>query len=60
MASKVTPATEEEGLKVEGAKKEGGIVEAIRSFVFTHGRFSRSWALLHQTKLALMAPMVVK
>ena len=57
MASKVTPATEEEGVEVEEAEKEGGI-GATKSYVSVRGRFSQSWVC--QTVLALMAPMVVK
>ena len=39
MASRVTPATEEEGAEVEGAEEEGGIVEATGSVVSTRGHF---------------------
>ena len=60
MASKVTLAAEEEGAEVEGAEKEGKTVVAAGSSVSTCGCFGRSWALLRQTELALMAPMVVK
>ena len=39
MASRVTPATEEEGAEVEGAEEEGGIAEVAGSVVSTHGHF---------------------
>ena len=60
MASRVTPAVEEEGAEVEGAEKVGGTAEATGSFISTHGRFDQSWASLRQTEPALMAPIVVK
>ena len=41
MASKVTPAVEKEGAKMEGAKEEEA-TEAAGSFVSTHGSFGRS------------------
>ena len=39
MASRVTPATEEEGAEVEGAEEEGGKAEATGSVVSTRGHF---------------------
>ena len=60
MALRVTPTTEKEGAEVEGAEEEGGMAEAVGSSVSTRGRFGRSWALLGRTKLALMAPILVK
>ena len=60
MASRVTPAAKEEEAKVEGVEKEEGTTEAIGASVSTHGRFGQNWALLRRTKLALMAPIVVK
>ena len=41
MASRVTPATKEEGVKVEGVEEEGGTAEAAGSVVSTRGRFGR-------------------
>ena len=60
MALRVTPVAEKEEVEVEGAEEECGIAKVTRSFVSTHGRFSRSWALLCPTKPVLMALMVVK
>ena len=40
MASRVTPAVEEEGVKVEGAKEKGGTAKAAGSVVSTRGHFS--------------------
>ena len=60
MASRVTPATEEEGVKVEGPQEEGGIAKAVGSSISTCGRFGRSWALLSRTEPVLMAPIVEK
>ena len=60
MASRVTPAAEEEEAEVEGAEEEGGTVEAVGSSVSTLGRFDRSWASLRQTKPSLMASIMVK
>ena len=51
MASKVTPATEEEGAEVEGTKEEGVVGDVGSSFSI-HGRFDRSWALLCRIELA--------
>ena len=39
MASRVTPATEEEGVEVEGVEEEGGIAETAGSVVSTCGHF---------------------
>ena len=39
MASRVTPAAEEEGAEVEGAEEEGGITEVVGSSVSIHGCF---------------------
>ena len=39
MASRVTPATEEEGAEVERAEEEGRIAEATGSVVSTCGHF---------------------
>ena len=52
MASRVTPPAEEEGAKVDGVVEARGFVISI------YGRFSRSWASLYQTNVALMAPMI--
>jgi len=41
MASRITPATKEEGAEVEGAK-EDGTAKAAGSVVSTCGRFGRS------------------
>ena len=46
MASRVTPAAEEEGAEVEGVEEEGGIAKAVGSVVSTRGHFGQSWALL--------------
>ena len=42
MASRVTPAAEEEGVEVEGAQEEGGTTDVVGSIVSTRGRFSQS------------------
>ena len=42
MASRVTPAAEEEGAEVEGAQEEGGTTDVVGSIVSTHGHFSQS------------------
>ena len=60
MASKVAPVAEEEGAKVEGAKKEGGAAEEVGAFVSVHGHFGRSWASLRRAIPALMARKMVK
>ena len=54
MASKVTPPLDEEEEKVDGVEQAGGVTVLVR------GRFSRSWASLHQTDTTLMAPMMEK
>ena len=51
MASRVTPAAEEEGAEVEGTKEEGVVGDVGSSFSI-HGRFDRSWALLCRIELA--------
>ena len=51
MASRVTPAAEEEGAEVEGTKEEGVVGDVGLSFSI-HGRFDRSWASLCRTELA--------
>ena len=56
MASRVTPPL----VEIEGAEKGGGTTETAGSSVSTRGRFNQSWTLPHQTKSALMAPIVVK
>ena len=54
MASKVTPPAEEKGVEVDGMEQARGVTVSVR------GCFNRSWALLHLTDIALMAPMMEK
>ena len=54
IASRVTPPTEEEGAKVDGAKEVGAAVVCV------WGRYGLSYASLRQTVTASMAPMMKK
>ena len=54
MALRVTPPTEAEGAKVDGAIKAGGVAVSIR------GRLGLSCALLRQMVAASMALITVK
>ena len=54
MASRVTPPLDEEEAKVDGVEQARGVTDLVR------GRFSRSWASLHQMDTTLMAPMMEK
>jgi len=53
MALRVTPPAEEEGVEVERMVRAGEFVVSV------YGCFDRSWASLHRTEVALMAPMTI-
>ena len=54
MALRVTPPAEEEGAEVDGVEEAGGVA------ILVHGRFGRSWTLLHLTATMSIVHMIEK